>query len=403
VRKVTVKVSELEKDPCNFRKDTGDLTDLKESLKRGQYKPIIIRYIMDKPHVLCGWRTVLAARELGVEALEAVVVDVDDLEALRMSWLDNESLKPWSEEERKAHVVFLYNMFRALGMSKSDAVLKIAETLNRSDRWVYQYLPEGEKEEEKVKAGGEGGRVASLKRKVKMVEEKGAEASSARKPSETTGKGKKEKTTPIKEVAETVSATPYKEEKLEEKPVGGGEPVKTKKPKPKVVSGTIVGKEDLSWIWSIYELDSGYRIAVRGSRVFAGRRGRDFRVGERVEAVLDWSYLVRGAPEAIDLKPLLGELPVDITEEIGKPVPARREPVQETPPAVEAVHAEAAAGGTGAGEGSSGGKPRVMDVLEAVNLLATRFQARLLSGEEGSRMYEIGCTDGLVVVEVKVF
>ena len=393
MKRVTVKVSELEKDPCNFRKDTGDLTDLKESLKNGQYKPIIIRYIMDKPHVLCGWRTVLAAKELGMEALEAVVVDVDDLEALRMSWLDNESLKPWSEEERKAHVVFLYNMFKALGMDRKKIVENIAKTLNRSERWVYQYLPE--KEEKRVEAGKVRGKASALKRKIKEEgETRFTETASVRE-----GKVTEEK----KKISEVSS----------EKLVGGGEPVKTKKPRPRVVSGTIVGKEDLSWIWSIYELDNGIKIAVRGSRVFAGVRGRDFKVGERVEAVLDWSYLVRGAPEAIELKPLLGELPVDIEEEIqpeatsvekedhaeasssaqpkAKPVEGRKEEAPGRIQAREKVE-------------TGGGKPSVVDVLDAVSDLALRFQARLLPSDgNGSKLYEIACEDGTVVIEVNVF
>jgi len=85
-------------DKINVRRFIGDISGLKESIRRvGILQPIVIRRSSeypDKYEVICGRRRVVAVRELMeeghiIDKLPAVLVDVDDKEAILLSLSEN--------------------------------------------------------------------------------------------------------------------------------------------------------------------------------------------------------------------------------------------------------------------------------------------------------------------------
>lgn len=73
----------------------GDVGVIKESLEaHGQYRPIVVNVGTHAEHqmeILAGNHTFRAAKELGWEQIDAVLVDVDDEEAARIVLVDNRS------------------------------------------------------------------------------------------------------------------------------------------------------------------------------------------------------------------------------------------------------------------------------------------------------------------------
>jgi len=83
---VSARVDNLEPHPRNPRR--GDVQAIADSLRRhGQYRPIVVQ--QSTGHVLAGNHTFMAARYLGWEYVDAVFLDVDDQEALRILLVDN--------------------------------------------------------------------------------------------------------------------------------------------------------------------------------------------------------------------------------------------------------------------------------------------------------------------------
>lgn len=73
----------------------GDVEVIKASLEaHGQYRPIVVNVGTKAEHqmeILAGNHTFRAAKELGWEQIDAVLVDVDDDEAARIVLVDNRS------------------------------------------------------------------------------------------------------------------------------------------------------------------------------------------------------------------------------------------------------------------------------------------------------------------------
>ena len=84
----TAEVSTYHRNPRR-----GAVGKIAESLKaRGQYRAIVVNVgtLTGRPlEVLAGNHTLLAARELGWELIDATTVDVDDAEAARIVAADN--------------------------------------------------------------------------------------------------------------------------------------------------------------------------------------------------------------------------------------------------------------------------------------------------------------------------
>jgi hypothetical protein len=81
-------VSELKEYPNNARR--GNVSVLMESLKvNGQYRPIVVQ---DSTHyVLAGNHLLRAAKQPGWEKIDAVILDIDDEQALKIVLFDNRS------------------------------------------------------------------------------------------------------------------------------------------------------------------------------------------------------------------------------------------------------------------------------------------------------------------------
>lgn len=83
-----VPVDSIEPHPQNPRE--GDVGAISESLRQfGQYRPIVVQ--RSTRRVLAGNHTLLAARSLHWPSIDAVFVDVDDDEAVRILLIDNRS------------------------------------------------------------------------------------------------------------------------------------------------------------------------------------------------------------------------------------------------------------------------------------------------------------------------
>jgi hypothetical protein len=82
----TLLAETLKEYPGNPRK--GDIDKIAESLKaNGQYKPIVVQKSTN--FVLVGNHTLKAIKKLGWDFVDAVILDVDDVEAKRIVLADN--------------------------------------------------------------------------------------------------------------------------------------------------------------------------------------------------------------------------------------------------------------------------------------------------------------------------
>lgn len=74
----------------NIRKDVGDLQELTDSVKsQGVIQAITVRRVGDRYEIVAGRRRFEAASQAGLETVPAVVKDLDDLEAINLSFQEN--------------------------------------------------------------------------------------------------------------------------------------------------------------------------------------------------------------------------------------------------------------------------------------------------------------------------
>ncbi len=89
----------------NVRAVSGDLTTLKDDIKkRGIINPLTVKKVGNKYEVIAGSRRFLAAKELELETVPVIIVEMTDLEALQLSYKENQerqNLQP--EDEIKAY------------------------------------------------------------------------------------------------------------------------------------------------------------------------------------------------------------------------------------------------------------------------------------------------------------
>jgi ParB/RepB/Spo0J family partition protein len=89
--------------PLNVRKDVGDLTELISSITDvGVLEPIVVRPMGEGYEVIAGSRRTAAAREAGLMTIPAMVVEVTDAQAKRISVIENLHRKGITLEERVA-------------------------------------------------------------------------------------------------------------------------------------------------------------------------------------------------------------------------------------------------------------------------------------------------------------
>lgn len=74
----------------NIRKDVGDLQELTDSVKnQGVIQAITVRRVGDRYEIVAGRRRFEAASQAGLDTVPAVVRDLDDLDAINLSFQEN--------------------------------------------------------------------------------------------------------------------------------------------------------------------------------------------------------------------------------------------------------------------------------------------------------------------------
>lgn len=82
-----------------------------------------------------------AAVELGLETVPAVVRDLDDDEALRRSWGENEARGALAPSDKAYWAERMYNKFSAEGLTDREARQKAAEWMGVSEQTFKNYFP----------------------------------------------------------------------------------------------------------------------------------------------------------------------------------------------------------------------------------------------------------------------
>lgn len=133
-------MSEIQKIPLDLiddpslamRSNVRDsaIEDLADDMREvGLVEPIVVRKVGERYEIIAGHRRTLAARMLGWALIEAKVVDVDDAQALKMRFLENESrvdVDPFDQ------AIFYNQIMDKLGYSFAE----LAKTINRSETFV---------------------------------------------------------------------------------------------------------------------------------------------------------------------------------------------------------------------------------------------------------------------------
>jgi len=82
-----------------------------------------------------------AASDLGLETIPALVLELDDDEALRRSWTENEARGELTSSDKAYWTEHLYNKFTAEGLTKGEVWNKTAEWMGVSEPTVRHWFP----------------------------------------------------------------------------------------------------------------------------------------------------------------------------------------------------------------------------------------------------------------------
>jgi ParB family chromosome partitioning protein len=126
--------------PFNVRRNVGDLTDLKNSIKsQGLLQPVIVRSAKDKFEIVIGQRRFLACKELGWTQIPAIIKELTDRESLILSLTENVQQETLDPIERGEGVRVLMDDLKK-DMSPMEAVQRVAALLGKSERTIYDWL-----------------------------------------------------------------------------------------------------------------------------------------------------------------------------------------------------------------------------------------------------------------------
>lgn len=140
----SVSISEIQPNPKQPRKDFGDLTELKNSLKvKGLLQPIIIN---NNNVIIAGERRFKACCELGWEEIDTITINAENLDAMEISLIENWHRKNLTSMERENMIYLLWvsnkylskkNLAERLGISENAIIENInakefRETGNKS-------------------------------------------------------------------------------------------------------------------------------------------------------------------------------------------------------------------------------------------------------------------------------
>jgi ParB family chromosome partitioning protein len=132
-----LRLDELFLGEVNVRRDVGDLSELTESIKaQGVVQALTVRPVGDRFEIVAGRRRFEAARKAGLETIPAVIREVDDLEAINLSFQENQARQNLSLEEQ---ALVFERLEEELG--SLDAVanfLRISQAVIRSTLDAYE-------------------------------------------------------------------------------------------------------------------------------------------------------------------------------------------------------------------------------------------------------------------------
>jgi ParB family transcriptional regulator, chromosome partitioning protein len=85
-----LKVESLSPNPHQARNELGEMDDLVNSIKeRGVLEPILVRPKDGNYEIIAGERRYMASKKLGLEAVPCIVMNVNDMEAMEISLIEN--------------------------------------------------------------------------------------------------------------------------------------------------------------------------------------------------------------------------------------------------------------------------------------------------------------------------
>jgi hypothetical protein len=124
---VNIPLHKLVKDPMNMRQDPKDVSDLVEEIRtHGWTVPLEARPLKNGMYgVVCGSRRLHAARVLNLAEAPCIVVEMNDVEALRRSMADNELHRELTEEEKVAYYSRMVEV--AGGLRPAERKFRIAK------------------------------------------------------------------------------------------------------------------------------------------------------------------------------------------------------------------------------------------------------------------------------------
>ncbi|MFO7981677.1 MAG: ParB/RepB/Spo0J family partition protein [Candidatus Aminicenantes bacterium] len=85
-----LKVGSISPNPHQARNELGEMDDLVNSIKeRGVLEPILVRPKGGNYEIIAGERRYMASRKLGLETVPCIVMNVNDMEAMEISLIEN--------------------------------------------------------------------------------------------------------------------------------------------------------------------------------------------------------------------------------------------------------------------------------------------------------------------------
>lgn len=130
-----IPISALVFGTVNVRKQVGDISELRESIRRdGILQPILVRPLHDgRYEVIAGKRRVTAAQELGMEFVPAVIQNLENGDALVASLIENiqrGNLDVEEEGEAYERLIQIYGSRQAVARRVNKSTRHIQEVLD---------------------------------------------------------------------------------------------------------------------------------------------------------------------------------------------------------------------------------------------------------------------------------
>jgi len=129
VRVLEIPIEQLIISPLNVRKDTGDLSELADSIREeGVLQPLLVRQVNSHFEIIAGSRRFTAAGQVGLDVLPAVVRELTDAQAVAASLTENMLRGDLLLEER----VTGYRRLQELDPENCGSIRGLARMLGRS-------------------------------------------------------------------------------------------------------------------------------------------------------------------------------------------------------------------------------------------------------------------------------